>query len=179
MINPFKLISSEIKYENPWISVREDKVIRPDGQDGIFGVVTTLPGSTVLPIDNEGNIYLKKEYRYGANTETIEVPAGKIDSSETPEQAALRELNEETGLIATEIIPLGHIDPLTTIISTCEHLFLARNLSQGTPHPDPGEIIEVIKVPFETAVKWIMENKITDACSIAAILKAKEYLSRN
>ncbi len=98
---PWQVINTDIKYENPWISVREDKVIRPDGKQGIFGVVTMVAGSSVLPVDEKGNVFLTKEYHYGVERTTIEVVSGAIDEGESPLEAAKRELKEEVGLVAT------------------------------------------------------------------------------
>jgi 8-oxo-dGTP pyrophosphatase MutT (NUDIX family) len=109
MHNPFKLLASAIVYKNPWISVREDKVVRPGGKEGIFGVIEMVAGSSVLPIDHEGNVLLVKEYKYAVGRVTIEVISGGIDKNETPLGAAKRELMEEIGTEAKESIELGSV----------------------------------------------------------------------
>lgn len=176
MKNPFILKSSELKYLNPWISVREDKVVRPDGKDGAFGVVTMQDGVTVLPLDDEGNIYLAREYKYAVDIETIEAISGGIDDSEESVDAARRELKEETGFDAKEIIPLGFIDPFTTVIRSRNYCFLARGLSGGDTKLDSGEIVEIIKVPFAQAVDMAMSGEISHGASVAVILKAKQFM---
>jgi len=176
MTSPFKLISTEIKYQNPWLSVREDKVVRPDGKDGIFGIVTMIDGSTILPIDNEGNVYLAKEYKYAVSEETLEAFSGGLEEGETFADAARRELKEETGFDATEIIPIGFIDPFTTVIKSRNYCFLARGLTEGKSHLDGGEIIDVVKMPFDKAVDMAMDGRISHGASVATILKAKIYL---
>src|SRR3989344_4829272 len=80
---PWMIKSSEIKYKNPWIEVREDIVIRPDGKDGIFGVVNMKAGVSILAFDDE-HVYLTKEFKYGIGAESIETISGGIDEGEEP-----------------------------------------------------------------------------------------------
>ena len=174
---PWQLVSSAIKYKNPWITVREDQVLRPDGKPGIFGVVSMLPGVSVLPVDEEDNVYLVKEYKYGTEKETIEVISGGIESGDNILQTVAKELREETGLEATEIIELGSIDPFTTVVNSPNHLFLACGLKQGTAEPEGTELLEVLKVPFAQALQWVEDSAITHGASVAVILKAAKYIN--
>ena len=169
--------ASRSVYRNPWIEVREDEVVQPDGEEGVFGVVEMKPGVSVLPVDAEGNAYLLREYRYTLDRETIEVIAGGIDGDEPAREAARRELREEGGITAEEWIDLGVIDQLTEVVVAPSHLFLARGLSFAPPDREGTESIKPIKVPFDEAVAWVMENKITHAASVALILKAKHWLA--
>ena len=95
---PWRIKDSQVKYKNPWISVREDQVTRPDGKDGIFGVVEMVAGASVLPLDDDGFVYLTKEFHYAIEQDSIEVVSGAIDEGETAFEAAKREILEETGL---------------------------------------------------------------------------------
>jgi ADP-ribose pyrophosphatase len=174
MHNPFKLLASAIVYKNPWISVREDKVVRPGGKEGIFGVIEMVAGSSVLPIDHEGNVLLVKEYKYAVGRVTIEVISGGIDKNETPLGAAKRELMEEIGTEAKEWIELGSVDPFTTVVSSPNYLFLARGLDHFEPKPDEGETIERLTVPFEKALEMVKQGEITHAASCVLILRAQE-----
>ncbi len=97
---PWRVKSSKVVYQNPWIKVTEDQVIRPDGKPGIFGVVEQKHGVCVVPIDNVGNVYLIKEYKYAIGRISTEIVAGGVDQDETLLQAAKRELKEEAGIIA-------------------------------------------------------------------------------
>jgi 8-oxo-dGTP pyrophosphatase MutT (NUDIX family) len=176
-VNPFKLLTSTKIYKNPWISVREDKVIRPGGKEGIFGVVEIAPGSSVLPMDDDGNVFLVKEYKYGIQRATVEVISGGMDKDETPLMAAVRELREEVGVEAKEWIELGSIDPFTTIVSSPNYLFLAKGLDHSEPKPDEGETLEHIKIPFKQALSMVRNGKITHAASCVLILRAQEFVS--
>src|SRR5688500_18030787 len=140
-VGPYTVLSSEVQYQNPWIRVREDKVIRPGGSAGLFGVVEMVGGSSVLAIDHEDNVYLVREYKYAAGRDSLEVVSGAIDTGETPLEAARRELREEAGLIAAEWHELGTVDPFTTAIRCTNHLFLAMALSSTPADPDDGEEI--------------------------------------
>lgn len=113
---PWIITNTKEVYRNPWISVREDSVIRPDGKDGIFGVVEMKPGVSVLPLDDDGNVYLTQEFHYAVERETIEAISGGIDDNEDIQDAAKRELKEETGIIAREWTDLGVIDPFTSVV---------------------------------------------------------------
>src|SRR5208337_3190204 len=99
--NPWTTLSSRLVYENPWIRVREDQVLRPDGQPGIYGVVEFKNRAVgVLPVDDEGCIWLVGQHRYPLNSYSWEIPEGGSPQSETTEETARRELKEETGLSA-------------------------------------------------------------------------------
>jgi 8-oxo-dGTP pyrophosphatase MutT (NUDIX family) len=96
MPNPFKLISTRKIYGNPWISVREDVVMRPGGKEGIFGIVTMKDGVTIIAVDHENNIITTNEFAYAMDNHSFEVVSGGIDSDESPLECAKRELKEET-----------------------------------------------------------------------------------
>lgn len=163
-------------YENPWISVREDSVIKPGGSRGIFGVVTMLPGVTVVPVDGEGNVTLIREFKYAVGRETLEAISGGIDGDETPLEAAKRELREECGLEAEEWKDFGTIDPFTTVVNSPNHLFLARILKEGPSAPDAGELLRALKVPFAEAYRMVLRGEITHGASCVAILKIFDFL---
>lgn len=178
IIGPYKVTDSKIVYENPWISVREDSVIRPGGKTGIFGVVTMVAGSSVLPLDDEGNVYLVKEFKYGITRESIEVISGAFDKNETPLACAKRELEEELGLRAEEWIDLGYVDPFTTVVNSPNHMFLAKGLKKYEAHPDDGEQLKLLKVSFEKALEMVLSGEITHSASCVTILKAARELGK-
>lgn len=175
-LGPWKIRSTQIKYQNPWVSVREDKVIRPDGKNGIFGVVTMLPGISVLPIDNKNFVYLTSEFHYAIGKNSLEVISGGIDKKEKILAAAKRELLEETGIKAKKWKNLGVVNPFTTVIKSPATLFLAQDLSFSKARPEGTEKIKIIKVKFSEALKMVLSGKITHAPSGVLILKAARYL---
>ncbi len=175
---PWKIVSSEVKYKNPWIEVREDKVIQPDGTPGIFGTLKIKPGVAVLPLDEKGFVYLVKEFHYAVGS-TIETSVGGIDKGENPLQAAKRELKEELGITASSFTSLGKVEPLTTYVNCPVYLFLCRGLKFSKPTHDVNESITPLKVKFSKAVEMAMDGKIIAAAPLALILKANEYLKRH
>src|SRR4029453_13769042 len=111
---PYPVLSSEPRYRNRWIALREDRVIRPGGSEGLFGVVEMVPGSSVLAIDDEDNCFLVRQYKYALGRDSLEAISGGIDDGETPLGAAQRELREEVGLIAADWQDLGGVDAVNT-----------------------------------------------------------------
>lgn len=176
---PWKIKTDEQKYKNPWIEVTEYGVVRPDGKDGIFGVVEMIAGTSVLPIDDEGNVYLTKEFRFALNAEAIEALGGGMESNETPLEGASRELLEESGIEADEWIPLGTVHPFTTAIHSPSHLFMARKIRKNhLPHPDGTEQIELLKIPFAEALEMAFDGRIVHAPSCVLIFRAHHFLQR-
>lgn len=173
---PWKIKETQEKYKNPWISVREDKVIRPDGKDGIFGIVEMVAGVSVLPLDNEGYVYLTQEFRYAIKKDSIEVISGGIDKNEKAFDAAKRELKEETGIIADEWIDLGAVNPFTSVVKSPAEIYLARQLHFVKADPEATEKIKILKIKFEDAVDMVMESEITHGASCVLILKTARYL---
>lgn len=158
------------------MKVREDKVIRPDGKEGICGIVEMLIGVCILPIDDDGYVYLIDLFRYALKKNNIEVVGGSIKKGEEILETAKRELKEEAGIIADEFIFLGTIYPLTTIIKSSSALYLARKLRFVKATPEGTEQIRVLKVKLGEALKMVMDDKIKHAPSCVLILKANEYL---
>lgn len=175
---PFTVISSKQVYKNPWIEVVEDKIIRPDGKEGMYGVVRDFGGVSVLPLDANGDVYLKREYAYAINQEEIAAVAGGRNSDD--EQfldAARRELKEESGITAKTWVDLGLVHPLTTNIWMPERLFLAMDLTFGALGPD--ELIKIEKVSFEQAMRWALDGTIVHAGSLVLIFRVAEYLKNH
>ena len=173
---PWKIKESREKYKNLWIKVREDKVIRPDGKEGICGIVEMLNGVFILPLDNKGYVYLIDQFRYTLEKNIIEVAGGSINKGEEMTETARRELKEEAGIIADELIFLGTIYPLTAVIKSSSALYLARKLRFIKATPESTERIKVLKVKLEEALKMVMDNRINHGPSCTLILKAIEYL---
>jgi ADP-ribose pyrophosphatase len=174
---PFEFLSRKTVYDNPWLRVCEDKVIRPGGGEGYFGVVHMKAGSTVLAISDDGDAYLVKEYKYAVERESLELMSGGLEDEETPLEAARRELKEELGLEAREWIDLGVVDPFTSLINSPNYLFLALGVEEGEPNRDETEVLEVLKVPFAEAVRMVMLSEIRHGASCVLILKAQTYLN--
>ena len=176
--NPWKTLSSEQKYENPWISVREDKVVRPDGQNGIYGVVSMKNRAVgVVPLHADGTVTLVGQFRYALGVYSWEIPEGGCPAEESPMETALRELQEETGLVAGKIVPLGgEIHLSNSICDERGYLFLATELSQGEAAPEGTEELQIWRIPLEKAVEMALNGEINDGLSVLALVLASKIL---
>lgn len=171
MRNPWTKLASRLVYENPWIRLREDTVIRPDGGQGIYGVVEVRPSIGVLAINDRDELLLVGQWRYPAGRYCWEIPRGGSHGGETAVQAvAARELREEAGVEAASWTPLISVDVNNGITTDTEHLFLATGLTSTQAKPDPEEEIEVRWVPFNEAVQMAVRGELTEVCTVAAIL---------
>jgi 8-oxo-dGTP pyrophosphatase MutT (NUDIX family) len=168
---------SSSKYKNKWLEVTEDQVTRPDGQPGIFGVVRIVDGVGVLPLDDEGFVYLTEEFHYAIERKDIEVVSGGIEAGEESLRAAQRELKEELGIEAGEWIDLGLVNPFTATVKSSQKIYLAKKLTFGDSQPEATEDIKLIKVKLDEAVKMVMDSTITHGASGVLILKAQRYLN--
>lgn len=159
-------------YENPWIRVTHEQVQNPKGTAGIYGVVHFKNRAVgVVPLDEEGNTWLVRQSRYPLNQFTWEIPEGGAAEGECTLTAGKRELQEETGLSASywdELLRLHLSDSVTDEQAV---VYVARGLMQGSPDLEDTEDIEVKRVALTEAVDMVMQGEITDAISVAALLK--------
>jgi len=169
---PWQIVESIDVYCDPWIAVRKDNVIRPDGKPGTHSVVAIKPGVTVLALDNEGNAYLTEEFHYGVGRITLEAASGGIEPDERPLGAAKRELREELGIEAAEWIDLGVVDPFTASVVSPTQLYLARKLWFGEHSQEGTEQIRCVRMTLAEAAHKVMTSEITHGPSCVLILKA-------
>jgi ADP-ribose pyrophosphatase len=177
-IGPYEILMSHPVYENAWLKLREDRVKHRDGRESTFAIVAMKPGVTVLPMDKDGTVHLVREFRYAVGEATLEAVSGAIESGETPEQAGLREIGEEAGLVAAEWVDMVVINPFTALIHSPNHLFLARKLSRMNRTAQAGEQVDVVTMPYEEALRAVLRGEITHGASCVLILKTREFLER-
>lgn len=168
-----KTIYSETVFEGNIIRVSKNIVILPNGKEGSREKIETADGVGIITVTPDDCVLLVKQERYAAGIYTLEIPAGKIDPGETPRAAAIREFREETGFILADIFPLPPIMPMAAICTETVHLFEGRgdNMTFAGTDFDDDEFIEVVKLPFDKAVKMVGDGKIFDAKTVAAILQ--------
>ncbi len=176
--NPWTTLGSREVYANPWIRVREDQVLKPNGAPGIYGVVEYRNRAVgVVPIDEEGHTWLVGQYRYTQNRYEWEIPEGGCPEGESLEDCARRELLEETGLVAGSLEPLLVGLQLSNSVSNeTAHLFVARQLSQSAPQPEDSEELAVRRLPLAEAVAMAARGEIRDAMSVIALLALDRFL---
>jgi 8-oxo-dGTP pyrophosphatase MutT (NUDIX family) len=167
--NPWRTVSSRQVYENPWISVREDQVVRPDGEPGIYGVVHYKNVAVGVLAIEEDHVYLVGQYRYPLETYSWEIPEGGCPEGEEPLSAARRELREETGLEAASWRMLGEAYLSNSVADEYAVWFLATGLVPGKERPEGTEKIRVRRVPLREALAMALDGGITDALSIVAL----------
>jgi 8-oxo-dGTP pyrophosphatase MutT (NUDIX family) len=172
--NPWKIIDSNKIYDNPWISLTHYDVINPAGNPGIYGKVHFKNIAIgIVPIDEAGYIWLVGQYRFTINQYSWEIPEGGGPFEEDPLQAARRELLEETGLVADNWQPILEMHLSNSVTDECSICFLATDLSMKMAMPEETEQIRVKRVPFSEACGMVEAGTITDAVSVAAILKVQ------
>jgi len=164
--------STRVVYENPWIELRHDTVITPAKTEGIYGVVHFKNHAVgVLPIDSEGYTWLVQQTRYVFGRSTWEIPEGGCPLGESVLAAAKRELTEETGLDAESWDEWLTMDLSNSVTDERATVFIAQELVQGDSDLEPTEDIMVRRLPLREAVEMVSHGQITDAISVAALLK--------
>lgn len=170
---PWKITAEACHYEDEHVRLVVSDVVQPDGAPGKYATVDLKPGVTVLPVDQDENVYLTRQFRFGLGRESLEAIAGGLDGEEPPLEAAQREAREELGIVAGDWIDLGVIEIDTSIVRSPGYLFLARDLDFTEPEQDGTERIRTVKISLEEAVRKVMAGEIVHAPSAVIILKAK------
>lgn len=169
---PWGLVSSRVAYENPWIRVREDQVIRPNGEPGIYGVVTAKKVAVgVVALTDDDCVHLVGQYRYPLDAYSWEIVEGGSEPGEELEQSARRELREEAGVIAARIEPLGHEVYLSNCFSDERAVFfLATGLTSTACEPEGTEVLQHKLLPADECIAMVKRGEITDAMSVVALM---------
>jgi len=175
----WQTLSTRVAYENPFTRVHEDQVINPLGKQTVYGWIESTSGSVyVVPVDEDGNTYLIRQYRYPIQQAVWECVAGRVDG-ESPEVAAGREVLEETGVKAESITRIGELYMADGIATFKMAVCIARGLTQVTDEVGVDEeILEVRKLPLSEAIEQIMAGTVQCGPSVAALFMAKTYLEK-
>jgi 8-oxo-dGTP pyrophosphatase MutT (NUDIX family) len=177
--NPWRTLATRMVYDNPWIRLREDQVIRPDGAPGIYGVVHFKHIAVgVLPVE-EAHVYLVGQYRYTLGRYSWEIPEGGCPADENPLDAARRELEEETGLRAERWEKMGEAHLSNSVSDELAVWFLATGLTLGQHSPEGTEQLSVRRVPLREAWRMAQAGEITDAISLLALMQYQLRLAHN
>lgn len=175
--SPWRREGSRVVYENAWIRVREDEVLQPDGQPGIYGVVHMKHWAVgIVPLASNGDTLLVGQYRYPLEQYSWEIPEGGGSPSDTPLASAQRELREETGVSAERWAYLGEAHLSNSVTDEVGCLFLAEELSFGAAEPEGTEDLRLRRVPLAYAVRMALSGEISDALSIVGLLRVENFL---
>jgi ADP-ribose pyrophosphatase len=172
-----KPILNERKYTGNIIGVDLMTVITPNGEKATRDVVIHPGASAIIPLDNEGNIYLVKQYRTPVGKLFLELPAGKLDANEDPLECAKRELLEETGLYSDDFTHITSIHTTPGFCNEVIHIYLATNLKKSNACLDEGEFLTCDKYKISDLSDMISNQLITDAKTIIGIYIAEKIFN--
>jgi 8-oxo-dGTP pyrophosphatase MutT (NUDIX family) len=176
--NPWRTVSTREVYKNAWIRIREDAVIRPDGKEGIYGVVEARTAVGVIARTPDNQIYLVGQYRYPVEEYSWEIIEGGAEHEEDALNTAKRELHEEAGLCAERYTQLGPEVHLSNCFSTERAVFfLAEGLTEVGAAPEGTEVLQLKKMPLDEVLSLVHTGAIKDAMSILALSRL-EYAIR-
>jgi len=175
---PWRTRSTRPIYENPWIKVREDIALMPDGRTTVYGVVDAGECVGVVPFVDPDTVLLVGQYRYVAEGFYWEIPTGKQHPDESLEQAAQRELAEEAGREAGSLVKLCDVHTSKSIMRETAHLYVARDLRPASRPADSTEFIERRLFPFAEVLRMVERAEIKDSMTVIAMLHAARLLSR-
>ena len=169
----WKTLSSREIYENPWMHLREDVAEMPNGQTTIYGVVTFGNCVGVVPFVDEDHVLLVRQYRYvQAEDHRWEIPTGGVHEGESLEEAAQRELAEEVGYIAGNLVHINSYYPSKCVCDETAHLYVGQDLTPSEAPPDETEFLERRIFAFDEALRMVLEGEIMDSMSVIALLVA-------
>ncbi|MBE6541305.1 MAG: NUDIX hydrolase [Ruminococcaceae bacterium] len=169
-----KTKESELIFDGVVVHLYRDTVTLPNGEEGIREYVKHVGAVCVIPITDDGEVILERQYRYAVGETLIEIPAGKLNSAdEDPREAALRELKEETGITPRELIDMGIYYGSPAIMGENIRMYMARGLTFGDDHLDDDEFLEVFSIPLDEAAEMVLRGEIPDGKTQVALLRAK------
>jgi ADP-ribose pyrophosphatase len=172
--NPWKTLTSDIVFDNPWIKVTKHDVINPSGKPGNYSVVHFKNIAIgIIPLDEDMNTWIVGQYRYPLKQYSWEIPEGGGKHGVPVMDSAKRELLEETGIKAEKWTKILDMHLSNSVSDEYATVFIAQVLSFTKPEPEETEQLHVMKIPFELAYSMVMQGKITDSMSVAGILKTK------
>ncbi|MBA4384131.1 MAG: hypothetical protein C0410_05295 [Anaerolinea sp.] len=160
-------------------TVKNIDVPLPNGKIKTYELVDIQNAITILPIDDEDNVYFVEQYRIGAGKTLLELPAGKIEIDEDPVETARRELREEIGMDAGEIRSLGNFYMSPGYANEFMYCFLATGLYPAPLAPDADEFINVKKIPLSQVLELVNNGKLDDSKTLAVLMLAQKYINKS
>ena len=173
----FTTIHSKSIYQGRAFSVRKDQVRLPNGKETRLDIVEHIGAVTILPIDQDGNIWFVRQYRHAAGIEIMELPAGTLEPGESPQECAEREAREEIGMSAKRFQEIGNFYMVPGYSTELMHVYLATDLYEAPLTGDNDEFLNVERIPIQQIPDMIQAVKIIDGKTLAAFQLAKPYLS--
>ena len=175
---PFELLKSEVLMKGRAFAIRRDHLKTPDGRETKFEIIEHGGSVVIIPIDENGNMLLVRQYRHATGQDLLELPAGTLDKGEEPEVCAVREMREETGMAAGVLTKLGDFYLAPGYSTEFMVVYLATDLSYNPLEADADEFLSVETVPVTEAIKMAERGEMPDAKSLAALFLAKPALGK-
>jgi len=172
----FELLKSERIYSGRAFTIRRDHLRLPDGHDTKLDIVEHHGSVVLIPVDEQGNLVLVRQYRHAAGLDLLELPAGTLDEGEAPEACARREIREETGLAAGKLEYLGGFHLAPGYSTEYMHVYLATGLYSDPLQADADEFLSVERYPLAQAQALVEHGDLPDAKSLAALFLAGKAL---
>lgn len=168
---------SEDIFKGIILHVQRDTVRLPDGSDSVREVIRHVGAVCVIPVLDNGDVVVERQYRYPIGRVILEIPAGKLDAPDEDRFSAIqRELREETGYTAEEWTEIGDFHPAPAYSDEFITMYMARKLHKGDRHLDADEFLDVYTVPLKDLVEDVMAGRISDAKTQVCVLKAARLL---
>jgi ADP-ribose pyrophosphatase len=171
------LVSSELLFKGKFLHAKRDTVRLPDGKQATREYVVHPGAVVVVPLLDDGQVVLERQFRYPIGQVMIELPAGKLDAGEDPLLCGLRELHEETGYSASEWAYAGQMHLAIAYSTELIHIYFASGLSGGERKLDAGEFLDVFTAPAQQLLDWCADGTVTDAKTLACALHLANHLS--
>lgn len=169
---PWRKLRGEVVFQTPWIRVESHDVIAPTGKPAHYGLAFFQNRATgVLPLFDDGTVPLVGQMRYSIDAYSWEIPEGGAPLDEDPRDGAIRELREETGLIAGDLREILRMDLSNSVTDEACVCFLATGLSQAEAAPDDTERFDYARVPFSQLLKAVINGQVRDAITVACTLR--------
>ena len=170
MQKPFVTLSSAVVWSSPWYSIRQDKILLPDGEEGTYNIVQKNDAVWIVPALESGDIVLIHTYRYTVDDWCWEVPAGNVEVGQTPQEAAVAELAQEVGGQAESWEYIGRFYLANGICDEVGHIFLARGVTLSATAHEPAEVMTVHRFSRAEALAMAQDGRISDGPSALALL---------
>ena len=172
-----KRISTEDIFDGVILHVKRDMVALSNGSSAVREVIRHIGAVCVIPVTENNEVIMERQYRYPLDRVILEIPAGKLDAPDEDRLSAIkRELREETGYTADEWTELGDFHPAPAYSDEYITMYMARGLHKGERHLDEDEFLDVYAIPLTDLVRDVMEGRISDAKTQVCILKAARIL---
>ncbi len=170
------LVSSELLFKGKFLHAKRDTIALPDGTHGSREYVVHPGAVVVVPLLDDGQVVLERQFRYPVGRVMIEFPAGKLDLQEDPLVCGLRELQEETGYTCSEWAYAGQMHLAIAYSTEVIHIYFVRGLRPGPRQLDVGEFLDVFTAPAPQLMQWCADGTVTDAKTLSCVLHLNNHL---